>query len=334
MKTNENALVKTGINKEMLSQNAIWLVLIGLVIIMSIANPKFLTVDNLLTLLTGEATKGILAFGIMFAICAKGNDLSAGSVVALVGAITASLAQPADYSQRILGNFGPFPTWAILLVGLALGAIIGAINGCLIAYTKMPAFIATLGTQLICRSIAKLYANRPVSNLSDSFRFFGSGRVGNFPVIILCFIFMFIIAAILLTQTRFGKNVFAVGGNDQAARVAGINVEWTIVKVHIWCSICAAIGGMLLAGRAGSVDPSSTGLNYEFDAIAAATIGGTSHAGGVCRISGVLCGILILGVINNGLVMMKLDDNMTNIIKGLIIIISVALDMRKNAKKV
>lgn len=329
----KNALAKRGLNKSFVSQNGIWLVLILLVAIMSVANPLFLTVDNLFTLLTGEATKGILAFGIMFAICARGNDLSAGSVVALVGALTAALVQPADYGSKILG-FGPLPTGVAILCGLLLGAIIGTINGCLIAYTKMPAFIATLGTQLICRSTAKIFADRPVSNLPDDFRFFGAGRLGGFPMIILCFIIMFILAAVLLTQTRFGKNVFAVGGNEQAARVAGINVERVLVKVHIWCSICAAIGGILLAGRAGSVDPSSTGLNYEFDAIAAATIGGTSHAGGVCRISGVLCGILILGVINNGLVMMRVDDNMTNVIKGLIIIVSVALDMRKNAKKV
>ncbi len=332
MKT-KNALGKAGSSKTFLSQNGIWLVLVFLAVIMSIANPLFLSVDNLLTLLTGEATKGILAFGIMFAICAKGNDLSAGSVVAFVGAITAALVQPADYGSKIL-SFGPLPTGVAILIGLAIGCVVGAINGCLIAYTKMPAFIATLGTQLICRSGAKMLANRPVSNLPESFRFFGSGRVAGIPVIIVCFIVMFAIAAILLTQTRFGKNVFAIGGNDQAARVAGINVEWTLVKVHIWCSLCAAVGGILLAGRAGSVDPSSTGLNYEFDAIAAATIGGTSHAGGVCRITGVLCGILILGVINNGLVMMRVDDNMTNVIKGLIIIVAVALDMRKNAKKI
>lgn len=333
MITNEATLKKRDFDKTVFSQNGIWFVLLILVVIMSIANPKFLTVDNLFTLMTGEATKGILAFGIMLAICARGNDLSAGSVVALVGAITAALVQPADHSLRIL-SFGPIPTWAAILVGLMVGMIIGLINGSLVAYTKMPAFIATLGTQLICRSAAKLFANRPVSNLPASYRFFGSGRIMGFPVIIICFFVMFIISAFLVTQTRFGKNVFAIGGNEQAAHVAGIKVEFNLVKVYIWCSLCAAIGGILLAGRSGSVDPSSTGLNYEFDAIAAATIGGTSHAGGVLRVSGVLCGILILGVINNGLVMMKVNDNMTNVIKGLIIIISVALDMRKNAKKV
>ena len=126
----------------------------------------------------------------------------------------------------------------------------------------------------------------------------------------------------------------AVGGNDSAARVAGINVEKNLMLVYMWCSICAAIGGVLLAGRTGSADPSTYGLNYELDAIAAATVGGTSHTGGVCRISGVLAGILILGVINNALILMGVDDNMTNIIKGLIIVGAVILDMRKNAKKV
>lgn len=321
------------LNKDLVSRNGIWIVLFLLTLFMGIVNPRFMTVGNLYTLLTGEAVKGVLAFGIMFAILSRGIDLSAGAVVALVGTITASLVQPAEYGMRILG-FGPIPTLYAILIGLGIGLAIGAINGCLVAYTKIPAFIATLGTQLICRALAKLYANRPVSNLADSFRFFGSGRVLNFPVIIICFIVLFVISAFLLTQTRFGNNIFAIGGNEQAARMAGIQVERNLVRVYMWCSVCAAIGGILLAGRAGSVDPSSTGLNYELDAIAAATVGGTSHAGGICRASGVLCGILILGVINNGLVMLKVDDNMTHIVKGLIIIGAVVLDMRKNIKKV
>ena len=225
------------------------------------------------------------------------------------------------------------PVPVVILIGLALGAVIGAIYGAIIAYTKIPPFIATLGGQLICRAGAKMFTNRPISNLDEGFRFFGAGKIAGIPVIILVFVIMYIIAAFLLTQTRFGKNVYAIGGNDQAARVAGINVEVNLIKVYVWCSLCAAIGGMLLAGRAGSADSANSGLNYELDAIAAATVGGTSHTGGICRISGVLAGILILGVINNGLVMLKVDDNMTNIVKGLIIVGSVILDMRKNAKR-
>ena len=152
-------------------------------------------------------------------------------------------------------------------------------------------------------------------------------------MIIVVFALMFILATFILTQTRFGKNVYAIGGSDQAARVAGINVETNLVRVYIWCSTCAALGGILLAARTGSADSSTYGLNYELDAIAAATVGGTSQTGGICRPAGALAGILIMGVINNGLVLMGVDDNMTNVIKGLIIVGAVILDMRKNAKK-
>lgn len=315
--------------KKFLSQNSIWLVLIVLVIVMSIAQPSFFSVSNLLTLLSGEAVKGIMAFGVMFAILSKGIDLTIGASAALVACITASLVQPSDYANAILPGVGTLPAPLVILIGLLLGAIYGAI----IAYTKIPPFIATLGAQLICRASAKMYTNRPVSNLSDDFRFLGSAKIGTFPIIIIVFFVMFAISAFLLTQTRFGKNVYAIGGNDQAARVAGINVEKNLILVYVWCSLCAAIAGMLLAGRAGSADPANSGLNYELDAIAAATVGGTSHTGGICRVSGVLAGILILGVINNGLVMLKVDDNMTNIVKGVIIVGSVVLDMRKNAKR-
>ena len=313
--------------KKFASQNFIWLVLIALVIIMGIAQPSFFSVNNLITLLSGEAVKGIMAFGVMFAILSKGIDLTIGASAGLVACITASLVQPADYANALHPGLGTLPAPVVLVIGLVIGALIGAIYGALIAYTKIPPFIATLGAQLICRAAAKIYTNRPVSNLSEGFRFLGSGKIGGFPVIILVFIIMFIISAFLLTQTRFGKNVYAIGGNDQAARVAGINVEKNLILVYVFCSVCAALAGMLLAGRSGSADPANSGLNYELDAIAAATVGGTSHTGGICRASGVLAGILILGVINNGLVMLKVDDNMTNIVKGLIIVGSVVLDL-------
>lgn len=323
---------KTFDRKRFLSQNSIWLILIVLVIVMGIAQPSFFSVSNLLTLLSGEAVKGIMAFGVMFAILSKGIDLTIGASAGLVACITAAFAQPADYANAVEG-IPTLPAPVIFIIGLALGAGIGAIYGAIIAYTKIPAFIATLGGQLICRAGAKIFTNRPVSNLDEAFRYPGNGKIAGIPVIIIVFLIMFAIAAFLLTQTRFGKNVYAIGGNDQAARVAGINVEKNLVLVYVWCSVCAAIGGMLLAGRAGSADPANSGLNYELDAIAAATVGGTSHTGGICRASGVLAGILILGVINNGLVMLKVDDNMTNIVKGLIIVGSVVLDMRKNARK-
>ncbi|MCH1982356.1 hypothetical protein MCG98_17305 [Ruminococcus sp. OA3] len=320
--------------KKRLSDNMIWIVLIVLVILVSIINPKFLTIANLRTLLTGESIKGIMAFGVAFAILTRGIDLSIGASAALIACVTGALVQPVDLATKALANFGvQVPAIVAILLGMVMGIAIGAIQGALIAYTKMPAFIATLGGQLICRAAAKIFTTRPVSNLSDGYRLLGSGKIGPIPIIIVVFLIVFGIAAFILGQTRFGKSLYAIGGNDQAARVAGINVERNLVLTYVWCGACAALGGILLAGRAGSADPANSGLNYELDAIAAATVGGTSHTGGICRVTGVLCGILILGVINNGLVLIGVNDNFSNIIKGLIIVGAVAMDMRKNARK-
>jgi len=321
--------------KKFVSQNSIWGVLIVLVVALSIARPAFLSTANLKGLLEGESIKGVMAFGVMWAILAKGIDLGPGAIAALVSVVVASFVQPAELATRLIPGGTQLPAWAAIILGILIGAVIGAIVGIVIAYTHIPPFIATLGSQLICRALSKMYSTAPVSNLSDEFRWIAKGKLfGIIPMIVVVFIIMFIISAFLLTQTRFGKNIYAIGGNDQAARVAGINVEKNLILVYVWCSVCAAIGGILLAARTGSSDPSTSGLNYELDAIAAATVGGTSHTGGICRVSGVLCGILILGVINNGLVMLGVNDNMTNIIKGLIIVGAVAFDMRKNTGKI
>ena len=318
--------------KKRLSDNMMWLVLIALIIVMSIGNSNFFTIANFRTLLTSESVKGVMAFGVAFCILTKGIDLSIGASAGLIACVTGALVQPLDYASKILTGV-QLPAILAILIALVMGCAIGAIQGAIIAYTKMPAFIATLGGQLICRAAAKVFTTRPVSNLSDGYRFLGNGQIGPIPVIVVVFVIVCLLAAFILGQTRFGKSLYAIGGNDQAARVAGINVERNLVLTYVWCGVLAALAGVLLAGRAGSADPATSGLNYELDAIAAATVGGTSHTGGICRISGVLCGILILGVINNGLVLLGVNDNYTNIIKGIIIVGAVALDMKKNTRK-
>lgn len=326
--------------RDFISRNAIWGVLIVMVIVMNfliyirLGRWAFLQPANIQTLLESESIRGILTFGVMFAILSKGIDLSTGSVAGMVAVIVASLVQPADLASRLFPGGPQLPTAVALVVGIGIGAVVGGIIGAIVAYTKIHPFIATLGAQLICRAVAKMYSNKPVSNLPESFRAIAKYKLfGAIPMIIVIFALMFAVSAFLLTKTRFGKNVYAIGGNDQAARVAGINVEKNLVLVYMWCSACAALGGILLAARTGSADASTYGLNYELDAIAAATVGGTSQTGGICRASGALAGILIMGVINNGLVLLGVDDNMTNVIKGLIIVGAVILDMRKNAKK-
>ncbi len=316
-----------------MKDNSIWVIFLGIFIIASILSKNFLTYSNLTSVLMTESIIGILAVGIMWCILSKGIDLSAGSLVALSSVIVASLAQSPDYSGAFYKGLNiPVPLAVIIAVGVA--SLFGLINGAIIAYTKIPPFIATLGTQLICRAAAQLYTNAyPIPELKPSLKVLGQGSIGGvFPVIVLIFIIFVSISGFMLTQTRFGKSVYAIGGNDVAARVAGINVEKNLVRVYFWSALCAGVGGVLLAARSGAGN-SSAGLNYELDAIAAATVGGTSHSGGVCKISGVIAGILILGVVKNIMVLVGVNAYWQQIVKGLIIIISVVLDMRKNIEK-
>lgn len=325
--------------KQWMSQNSIWVVLIFMAALMSILSPTFLTAKNIVSVLTTESITGILAVGVMWCILSRGIDLSPGALVALTGVVTSSLAQKFEYgASRLFPNLPDIPVVVAILAGLAVGTFFGVINGLLIAYTKIPAFIATLGTQLIARALAQLYTNAyPIPELKQGLKNVAQFELfqisgASVTVIIIIFIVFACISGFMLTQTRFGKAVYAIGGNDQAARVAGINVEKNIIKVYTWCAFCASVGGVLLATRSGAGN-SSVGVNYELDAIAAATVGGTSHSGGVCRISGVIAGILIMGILKNGMMLLKISPYLQQVCKGIIIIAAVVFDMRKNAKK-
>ncbi|MCI8856126.1 MAG: hypothetical protein HFH26_06210 [Clostridiaceae bacterium] len=321
--------------KKIIGQNSIWLVLLAMCTVLTISTKTFLTAQNFMNILTTESIIGIIAVGVMWCILSKGIDLSPGSVVALTSCISASLAQQYAYgASRLFPNLPDLPVIAAVLAALAAGTLIGLINGLLIAYTKIPAFIATLGTQLIARALAQLYTNAyPIPELKPEFKSIAQYNLfGAIPMVVVIFIIFAVVSGYMLTQTRFGSSIYAIGGNDQAARVAGINVEKNLIKVYTWCAFCAATGGILLAARSGAGN-SSVGLNYELDAIAAATVGGTSHTGGVCRISGVIAGILILGVLKNGMMLLKISPYLQQVFKGMIIIAAVVFDMRKNAKK-
>lgn len=325
--------------RQWMSQNSIWVVLIFMAALMSILSPTFLTAKNIVSVLTTESITGILAVGVMWCILSKGIDLSPGALVALTGVVTASLAQKFEYgASRLFPNLPDIPVVVAILAGLAVGTFFGVVNGLLIAYTKIPAFIATLGTQLIARALAQLYTNAyPIPELKQGLKNVAQFELfqisgASVTVIIIIFILFACVSGFMLTQTRFGKAIYAIGGNDQAARVAGINVEKNIIKVYTWCAFCASVGGVLLAARSGAGN-SSVGVNYELDAIAAATVGGTSHSGGVCRISGVIAGILIMGILKNGMMLLKISPYLQQVCKGIIIIAAVVFDMRKNAKK-
>lgn len=321
--------------KKFIGKNSIWLVFIVMCIFMCILRPTtFPTLSNVQSVLMTESIIGILAVGLMWCILSKGIDLSPGALVALTSCVTASLAQEVTYSGKMFPNLD-VPVPVAIIVAVIVGTLFGVLNGWLIAYTKIPAFIATLGTQLIARAAGLLYTNAyPVPQLKPSLKFLGQGYIipGILPTVVFIFIIFAVISGFMLTQTRFGKSVYAIGGNDQAARVAGINVEWNLIKVYTWSAFCASVGGVLLAARSGTGN-ASMGVNYELDAIAAATVGGTSHSGGICRISGVIAGILILGILKNGMLLLSINAYWQQICKGAIIILAVVFDMRKNVKK-
>lgn len=318
--------------KKLAKDNTIWVVLIIIIIVAAIISPNFFTASNLISIATTEAIIGVLSAGIMWAILSKGIDLSAGSIVAFSSCICASFVQKTSYSGAMYPDL-ELPMIVGIILALLVSVAFGLINGLLVAYTKIPPFIATLGTQLIARAGAQIYTNAyPVPELRDDFKFLGQGSVGPIPMIIIIFAIFIAVSGFVLNYTRFGKNVFAIGGNENAARAAGIQVEKNLVIVYCIAGFCAGFGGVLLASRSGAGN-SSFGLNYELDAIAACTIGGTSQTGGVAKITGVIAGIFILGVVKNIMLLMGVNAYWQQVVKGAIIIIAVVLDMRKNAKK-
>ena len=331
----EAQVARKGSNlKAFANKYAMYIILLILIGIFGIASPAFFTGRNFVNILTSESSRGLLALGVAFCIISRGIDLSLGSVMAVSSVFSAALVQKLTYSPLIIPNLGYVPAWAAILVGLAVGTSFGLLNGLLIAYTKIPPFIATLGSMTIARGLALLFTNAyPVPMLREDFTIIGQGTMFGFlPNIVFVFLLMAIIANILLNHTRFGKNLFAVGGNVDAARAAGINVERTLVAAYCWSSFCAALAGVMVTSRSAS-GIASLGEGYELDGIAAATVGGVSQTGGVGSIVGCLGGILVLGVINNGLLILGVSPYLQKIIKGAIIVIAVVFDMRKVARK-
>jgi len=320
--------------KQILSKYGIALILVFMIIIMTILKPEsFPTGKNILNILNQSAIVGIMALGMTLVIISKGIDLSVGSVLALAGTVAASLSQTAAASIKVFENLGPQPIIIPILAAMGVGAISGAISGGLIAYTGIPAFISTLGMMTIARGVVFLYTQgQPVSKLSEGMLFFGSNVFEVIPVPVIVYAIMIVITAIILGYTRFGKSIFAIGGNINAAEVSGIKVKKNIVIIYIFSGITAALAAILFTGRVASIHPGAA-TGYELTVIAATTIGGTSHSGGIGTIWGAVVGTLILSVLTNGFTLLSIDPYWQQIVQGMIIVGAVVLDMRKNAKK-
>lgn len=288
---------------------------VGICVALSVTTPQFLTVQNLLIIVTQVAINALLAFGVTFVIITGGIDLSIGSMVAVTGVVAASFAHPDTY-----------PVAVPLLAGLGAGLLFGAFNGFVITRSNVPPFIVTLGTMTIGRGLALILSKgRPVSNLSDSFNFIGGGKILGVPMLIIILILAFTICSVILRKTVIGRYMYAVGGNEQAARASGIDLSRVKMVVYTLCGGLAALAGILLTSRITTGQPNA-GTGFELDAIAAAIIGGTSTSGGTGTMTGTLIGALLIGVISNGLDLLNVTSYYQQVVMGVIIIGAVVLD--------
>ena len=297
--------------------------LIGLVllcIVITIVTPNFLSVSNITNVFTQVSVNAIIAIGMTFVILTGGIDLSVGSTLAISGAVGASIVK----STRNV--------FLAIIVAAVIGIAVGLINGLLVSKGKLQAFIVTLATMTIFRGATLVFTDgTPISKLPEAFLKIGNGKLGFMPIPVIITIIIAIIAVYALSQTRFGRYLYALGGNEDASRLSGINTDKIKTVVYVVSGFASAIAGVIITSRIGSASPNA-GTGFELDAIAAVVIGGTSLAGGEGTITGTLIGALIIGVLNNGLNLMNVSPFYQSIVKGLVILIAVLLDKksRKN----
>ncbi len=324
--------------RQFVMERAIFLVLLLLVIVIAIINPRILRLQVLRDILMMSSTKIIMALGMMFVILTGGVDLGGGRLVGMAAVVSASMLQTADYVRRFYPDQGQVPLILPILLALLIGTLFGVMNGLIVAKFKVPAFIATLGSMLIIYGINSIYFNMPPNNsqpiggLRGEFTYLGSGSIGFIPVIVIFAAVVSVIVWFILNKTVFGKNIYAVGGNPDAAAVSGINITQTLVGLFAVCGFLISFSGVLEAARTGGAT-NNYGSGYELDAIASCVVGGVSTTGGVGTVSGVIAGVIIFSFINYGLTFIGVNPYWQNIIKGVIIVSAVSFDIRKYVQK-
>jgi ribose transport system permease protein len=292
-------------------------ILIGLVVLcflISLRSDKFLTMDNIINVLRQISMNAIIATGMTMAIIINGIDLSVGSVIGMCGVFICGMIE---------SNIA-IP--AAVLITLLMGAGVGAVNGIFIAKAKLPPFIVTLSTMTIVRGVGYIYSEgKPIRCIKPGFNFIGNGYIGIIPVPVVIMAAIMVFAIILLGKTKFGRHIYGIGGNREAAQYSGVNVSMVEAIVYIIGGMFAALSGIILAARLYSGVPTS-GSGAEMDAIAATVLGGTSFSGGVGTISGTIVGALIIGVLSNGMNLLVIPYYYQLIIKGVVILAAVYAD--------
>ena len=282
----------------------------------------FLTIKNLFNVLRQISTNLLLACGMTMVIILGGIDLSVGSVIALSGVIAAGC----------VSRYG-MPIAPSMIVGILIGVIFGLFNGFVISKTTIPPFIVTLATMNIARGLAGVYTGgSPVRVVSKEWQWIGAGYAAGIPVPVIIMAIVFVISLLILNRTKIGRYIYAVGGNDMAARFSGINVSKVKFFVYTYSGIMAGLAGIILGSRMYSGQPTA-GEGAEMDAIAAVVVGGTSMAGGSGKLGGTLIGALIIGILNNGLNLMNVNSFWQTVVKGVVILLAVTIDFFRNKKK-
>ncbi len=323
---------------EILTNNAIYIVIFAIIIFIIISEPAFLSIAVFKNILTQSSVRLILAFGVGGIIILQGTDLSLGRMVGFAAVIAGSLLQRPDYANRFYPDMASLPLIVPLLIAMIVCAVFSGINGLVVAKFKIHPFLATMGMMITLYGILSIYfasgapGPQPIGGFDDRYNNLVLGSTLGIPNIVIFALVTSLLVWVLWNKTTFGKNMYAVGGNPEAAKVSGVNVLVTTVIVYIFAGLLYGVGGFLEAARIGSAN-NGTGFGYELDAIAACVVGGISFSGGIGKVSGAIVGVLMFTIISYGMTFIGMDQYFQYIIKGVIIVAAVALDTKKYLKK-
>lgn len=316
-----------------IQNNAIIIIIAVIFVFVGISEKNFVSVDNFKNLSVNTAVRFIIALGVSGALITKGTDLSAGRLVGLGACIAATMLQKADFSSKLYPNYPEFHLLFAFFVAIAVCAMFGFINGAVISFLKVPPFIATLGMQTLVYGICLVYTGaQPIGGLRDDYSIIARGSLFGIPYLLIIAVVFGLLMWFLFNMTRHGKYMYAIGGNENAAEVAGVNTSKVKITIYTLAASLYAVGGILLAAKAGGTSV-NMGAGYELEAIAACTIGGVSTNGGVGKISGIFIGVLVFELLKISLQFLGVETSYTYIVQGLVIIIAVALDLRKYLAK-
>jgi methyl-galactoside transport system permease protein len=324
--------------KDLIINNAIYIVIFSIIIFIIANEPKFVSIAVFRNILTQSSVRLILAFGVAGIIILQGTDLSLGRSVGFAAVISASLLQRPEYAARFYPDMAQLPLFVPILISILVCAFFSAINGWVVAKFKIHPFLATMGMMITLYGVLSIYfasgapGPQPIGGFDVRYTELVIGSTLGIPNLVIFAAVASVIVWILWNKTVFGKNMYAVGGNPEAAKVSGVNVMKTTIMVYVLAGALYGVGGYLEAARIGSAN-NGTGFGYELDAIAACVVGGISFSGGIGKVSGAIAGVLMFTIISYGMTFMGMDMNYQYILKGVIIVAAVALDTKKYLKK-